>query len=211
MQKKIFGYVRTTIKGKDKEEQIAKIKEYCDTNSLEIQEREIIVDSISADNLNSDGYKALVEYMVRSGDVIIVSELDRLGRNSEGIRNEWKRLYDSKVDVVIVNSPILSTFNKSQEEKIKINEIVIELLSYLAEKEKKRNKDRQTEGINKLKSKNNGKGIGRPKIQITREFKAQYKLWKNKKQSAVDTYNNLGMTKATFYRLVKEYEGKKIV
>lgn len=211
MQKKIFGYVRTTIKGKDKEEQIAKIKEYCDTNSLEIQEREIIVDSISADNLNSDGYKALVEYMVRSGDVIIVSELDRIGRNSESIRNEWKRLYDSKVDVVIVNSPILSTFNKSQEEKIKINEIVIELLSYLAEKEKKRNKDRQTEGINKLKSKNNGKGIGRPKIQITREFKAQYKLWKNKKQSAVDTYNNLGMTKATFYRLVKEYEGKKIV
>ena len=211
MQKKIFGYVRTTIKGKDKEEQIAKIKEYCDTNSLEIQEREIIVDSISADNLNSDGYKALVEYMVRSGDVIIVSELDRIGRNSESIRNEWKRLYYSKVDVVIVNSPILSTFNKSQEEKIKINEIVIELLSYLAEKEKKRNKDRQTEGINKLKSKNNGKGIGRPKIQITREFKAQYKLWKNKKQSAVDTYNNLGMTKATFYRLVKEYEGKKIV
>lgn len=211
MQKKIFGYVRTTIKGKDKEDQIAKIKEYCDTNSLEIQEREIVVDSISADNLNSDGYKALVEYMVRSGDVIIVSELDRIGRNSESIRNEWKRLYDIKVDVAIVNSPILSTFNKSQEEKIKINEIVIELLSYLAEKEKKRNKDRQTEGINKLKSKNNGKGIGRPKTQITREFKAQYKLWKNKKQSAVDTYNNLGMTKATFYRLVKEYEGKKIV
>ena len=211
MQKKVFGYVRTTVKGKSKEEQVTKIKEYCHMNNLEIHEREIIVDSISVDNLNNDGYKALVEYMVRSGDVIIVSELDRLGRNSESIRNEWKRLYDNKIDLAIVDSPILSTINKNEQEKIKINEIVIELLSYLAEKEKQRNKDRQTEGINKLRSKNNGKGIGRPKTQITREFKSQYKLWKNKKQSAVDTYNNLGMTKATFYRLVKEYEDKKIL
>lgn len=206
MQRKIFGYVRTTVKGKNKEEQIRQIKDYCEINNLEIHEREIVVDSISANNLNSDGYKALVEYMVRSGDAIVVSELDRLGRNSESIRNEWKRLYDNKIDVAIANSPVLSTINKNEEEKIKINEIVTELLSYFAKKEKKRNKDRQAEGINKLRSKNNGKAIGRPKTEITPEFKAQYKLWRNKKQSAVDTYSNLGLTKATFYRLVKEYE-----
>ena len=62
MQRKIFGYVRTTRKEKNEEEQIDKIRRYCDSNCLEIHEREIIVDTISADNLKSDGYKALVEY-----------------------------------------------------------------------------------------------------------------------------------------------------
>lgn len=211
MQRKIFGYVKATIKEKNKEEQINKIKGYCESNCLEIHEREIIVDTISADNLKSDGYKALVEYMVRSGDVLVVSELDRLGRTSEAIRNEWKRLYENKIELAIVDNPVLSTIDKSEDEKEKVNEIVTEILSYLAMKEKKRNKERQSEGINKLRSKNNGKGIGRPKTKITREFKAQYKMWKNKKQSAVDTYTNLGLTKATFYRLVKEYESEKIV
>ena len=147
--------------------------------------------------------------MVRSGDVIIISELDRLGRSSESIKSEWERLYENKIDIVIVDSPVLSTFNKNEEDKIKINEIVVELLGYLGDKEKKINRIKQADGINKLKSRNNGKGIGRPKTEITKEFKVQYKLWKNKKQSAVDTYNNLGLTKATFYRLVKEFEEKK--
>ncbi len=208
MQRKVFGYVRTTSKIKNKEEQIEVIRNYCEDNRLELQEREIIVDIISVDNLNGDGYKALTEYMIKSGDVLVISELDRLGRGAESIRNEWKRLYDDKIDLAIVNSPILSTVNKNEEEKIKINEIVIELLSYLSEKERKRNKQKRAEGINRLKCRNNGKGIGRPKTEITREFKVQYKLWKNKKQSAVDTYNKLGLTKATFYRLVKEYEGQ---
>ena len=110
------------------------------------------MDTISADNLNGDGYKALSEYMIRSGDILVISELDRLGRGSEAIRNEWKRLYDNKIDLAIVNSPILSTINKNEEEKIKINEIVVELLSYLSEKEKKRNKERQAEGINRFES-----------------------------------------------------------
>ena len=209
MQRKMFGYVRTTIKGKGKEEQIETIKKYCADNGFDIHEREIVVDAISSDNLNRDGYKALVEYMVRSGDVIIISELDRLGRSSESIKSEWERLYENKIDIVIVDSPVLSTFNKNEEDKIKINEIVVELLGYLGDKEKKRNRIKQADGINKLKSRNNGKGIGRPKTEITKEFKVQYKLWKNKKQSAVDTYNNLGLTKATFYRLVKEFEEKK--
>lgn len=209
MQRRIFGYVRTNSKESDKEEQIKKIRTYCDTNDLIINDRDIVVDSISINNLTNDGYKALVEYMVRSGDVIVISELDRLGRSTEVIRNEWKRLYDNNIDVAIVNSPSLSTINKKAEEKIKINEIVIELMSYLAHKDKKKNKDRQFEGIQRLKDKNNGKGIGRPKTEITREFKDQYKLWKSKKQTAVCTYSNLGLTKATFYRLVKEYESKK--
>lgn len=209
MQRKIFGYIKTNEKEKNKEEQIQFIKDYCESNGLEIYERDIIIDSISINNLNGQGYKALVEYMVRSGDVIVISELDRLGRNSECIRNEWKRLYDNKIDIAIVNSSLLSTIDKQDKEKEQINQIVTELLGYLAEKEKKRNRSRQEEGINKLKKMNNGKGVGRPKTEITKEFKEGYKLWKCKKQTAVDTYNNLGLTKATFYRLVKEYENKK--
>ena len=75
-----------------------------------------------------------------------------------------------------------------------------------AEKEKAKNKRRQAEGIQALKDKNNGRGIGRPKTKVNKDFKVQYKLWKSGKQTAVQTFNNLGLTKATFYRLVKEYE-----
>ena len=148
MQRKMFGYVRTTIKGKGKEEQIESIKKYCADNGFDINEREIVVDAISSDNLNRDGYKALVEYMVRSGDVIIITELDRLGRSSESIKSEWERLYENKIDIVIVDSPVLSTFNKNEEDKIKINEIIVELLGYLGDKEKKRNRIKQADGIN---------------------------------------------------------------
>ena len=104
----------------------------------------------------------------------------------------------------------MSTYGKSEYEKEITQNIISDLLSYISQKEKARNKRKQAEGIQALKDKNNGKGIGRPKTKVNKDFKVQYKLWKSGKQTAVQTFNNLGLTKATFYRLVKEYEENNV-
>ena len=103
----------------------------------------------------------------------------------------------------------LNTTNKTDLEKSLISNIVFELLGYMAEKERIKILKRQKEGIQALKDRNNGKGIGRPKTEIPKDFEKEYKLWKEGKQTATETFNKLGIKKTTFYKLVKQYEGKE--
>lgn len=122
------------------------------------------------------------------------------------IREEWQRLHRNNINLIIIENSTLSTYGKNEEEKALISNVVIEILNYICKKDKKRIKESQTKGIQALKDRNNGKGVGRPKTEITKEFKEHYKMWKAGKRSAVETFNKLGLTKTTFYRLVKEYE-----
>lgn len=209
MNNKIFAYARTNIKNEIIDDQIKMIRDYCCENNINLNERDLIVDN-SENNLIREGYNALCSYMMREGDVLIISELDRLGRDVTNIKEEWIKLIDSGINLIIINNPIMSTYGKSEYEKEITQNIISDLLSYISQKEKARNKRKQAEGIQALKDKNNGKGIGRPKTKVNKDFKVQYKLWKSGKQTAVQTFNNLGLTKATFYRLVKEYEENNV-
>jgi len=205
MSKKTFAYARKNKKSELIDEQVNLIKKYCKDNNIELNERDFIIDD-SENTFLREGYNALCSYMMRNGDVLVISELDRLGRDIVSIKDEWIKLNKEGIELIIVNNPVLSTCGKDDNEKYITQSIISELLIYISDKEKSKNRRRQAEGIQALKEKNNGKGVGRPKIKINKEFKIQYKLWKNGKQTAVQTFNNLGLTKATFYRLVKEYE-----
>ena len=205
MNNKVFAYARKNVKSEAISEQINLIKDYCSNNQINLDERDFIIDD-SENTLNREGYNALCSYMMRSGDVLIISELDRLGRDIINIKDEWFKLIDMGIDLIIISNPIMSTYGKSAQEKDITQRIISDLLLYISEKEKAKNKRRQAEGIQALKDKNNGRGIGRPKTKVNKDFKVQYKLWKSGKQTAVQTFNNLGLTKATFYRLVKEFE-----
>lgn len=205
MNNKVFAYARKNVKSEVISEQINLIKDYCSNNQINLDERDFIIDD-SENTLNREGYNALCSYMMRSGDVLIISELDRLGRDIINIKDEWFKLIDMGIDLIIISNPIMSTYGKSAQEKDITQKIISDLLLYISEKEKAKNKRRQAEGIQALKDKNNGRGIGRPKTKVNKDFKVQYKLWKSGKQTAVQTFNNLGLTKATFYRLVKEFE-----
>lgn len=205
MSKKLFAYARKNIKSESIDEQINLIKAYCKNNNIELDERDFIIDD-SENTFLREGYNALCSYMMRNGDALIISELDRLGRNVGAIKDEWIKLNDNGIELIIINNPLMSTYNKSSTEKDVIQKVVSELLVYMSEKEKAKIKRRQAQGIQALKEKNHGRGVGRPKTKVNKEFKVQYKLWKDGKQTAVQTFNNLGLTKATFYRLVKEYE-----
>lgn len=208
MSKVIFAYARKNKKEDNIKNQIELINNYCSEHNLEIEERNFIVDGTD-NSIDRAGYNALINYMMRSGDTLIISELDRLGKDISVINDEWIRLYEKGIDIIIINNPLMTTWNVEDDEKEKKYNLIKEILTYLSDKEKAKNKSKQAEGIRALKDKNNGKGVGRPKTKINKEFKDQYKLWKSNKQTAVETFKKLGLTKATFYRLVKEYELEK--
>jgi len=195
MKSRTFGYARVSSREQNLDRQIQALMEYG------IDERDIITDKISGKDFNRQGYVMLKSQILRQGDTLAVKELDRLGRNYEQIKDEWRELQQSGIDIVILDMPILNTREKSDLEKSLIANIVFELLAYLAEKERCKIKSRQQEGISVAK----GKGVkfGRPQAELPLDFHTEYEKWKNGEQTAVQTMKRLGLKRTTFYKLVK--------
>ena len=125
---KLYGYARVSSKEQNLDRQIEALKEYG------VNERDIITDKQSGKDFNREGYKTLKEQLLRSGDVLVIKELDRLGRNMAQIKEEWNDLQAKEINIVVIDTPILNTEGKSNLEKPLISNIVFELLSYMAEK-----------------------------------------------------------------------------
>lgn len=201
---KIYGYARVSTKEQNLDRQLAELKKHV------ASERDIITDKASGKDFNRSGYMSLRDTLLRAGDTLVIKELDRLGRDMTMIKEEWNTLLKMGVDIIIIDTPILNTKGKDTLEKTLISNIVFELLSYMAQKERDKIKSRQAEGIAALKAKNNGKGIGRPRtIEVSERFTEVYKQWKAEEYTAVKAMAMLGLSKATFYRKVKEYEAQK--
>lgn len=194
---KTYSYIRVSSKEQNLDRQKQAMIEYG------IDERDIIEDKQSGKDFNRNGYLTLKNSLLRAGDTLVIKELDRLGRNMEMIKNEWQELQAKGIDIIVIDTPILITVNKTDLEKKLISNIVFELLSYMAEKERIKIRARQAEGI--AIAKRNGVYKGRKKI-INDNFEAVYKEWKDNKITAVKAMEKLGMKKNTFYRRVKEYE-----
>lgn len=141
--------------------------------------------------------------MLRQGDTIVIKELDRLGRDMAGIKSEWNYFLENGINIIILDMPILNTTNKTDLEKKLISDIVLSLLSYLAEKERMKIRERQKEGIAIAKA--DGKYKGRKKKTID-GFTEIYNEWKNGKITALKACKKLGISSPTFYRRIKELE-----
>lgn len=200
MSNKIFGYIRVSSKEQNTDRQKQALLEYG------VDERDIIEEKVSGKDFNRNGYLTLKNSLLRDGDTLVIKELDRLGRNMDMIKNEWQEIQSNGIDIVVLDTPILNTKNKSDLEKKLIANIVFELLTYMAEKERIKIKTRQAEGIAIAKSK--GLYKGRKKI-VNENFKNVYDDWKKGKLTAVKAIEMLDMKKSTFYRRVKEYESSK--
>ena len=195
---KIFGYARVSSKDKNLDRQIEELIKYG------VEERDIIVDKQSGKDFNRNGYKTLKYNLLRNGDTLVIKELDRLGRNMEQIKVEWKELEDVGVNLVVIDNPILNTAGKTDLEKKLISNIVFELLSYMSEKERLKIKQRQAEGIKIAKEK--GKKFGRPKVGYPDNWEEVYNRWLNKEITAVVAMYELNLKKNTFYKLVKQFQ-----
>ena len=198
MESRIYGYARVSTKEQNLDRQIEVLRAYG------IDERNIITDKQSGKDFNREGYKALKNNFLRTGDTLVIKELDRLGRDMEQIKEEWNSLLKQGIDVVVIDTPILNTTNKGDLEKTLISNIVFELLSYMAEKERQKIKQRQAEGIAIAKAK--GVKIGRPSIEYPSNWLEVYTEWKAGDITGVKAMQKLNLKKNSFYKLVKEYE-----
>ena len=143
--------------------------------------------------------------MIRKGDVLYIHSLDRFGRNKEKILEEWNDITKNiKADIVVLDMPLLDTTKYKDSLGTFIADLVLQILSWMAEEERERIRKRQREGINLALK--NGAPYGRPKIEITEEFKDTYQRWKSGEITAVKAMKELGVKKTTFYNKVKEFE-----
>lgn len=193
-----YGYIRVSTKDQNESRQLEAMKD------LGILDRDFFIDKQSGKNFERPYYQAM-KNVLRKGDILFVKELDRLGRNAQEIKNEWQDItHNIGAHIVILDMPILDTRQyKNGLEKV-ISSIVLELLSYMAEREREKINDRQAEGI--AAAKNDGVVFGRPKQAINEEFKQAYTEWKQGSITAVEAMRRAEMKPNSWYRRVKEYE-----
>lgn len=199
MTNKIWGYARVSSKDQNESRQVEELLPLLSSPS------HLIIEKQSGKDFNRPKFKALKDLM-DSGDILVIKSLDRLGRNYEQIKTEWKSLSDNGIFIKVLDNPLLDTSKYNDNDLMAkfTSNIVLEVLSFVAENERKNIKQRQAEGIAIAKA--NGKQLGRPKVQYPSNWSTTYSLWKQGNITAVQAMKECGLTKTTFYKLVKEYE-----
>lgn len=199
---KVYAYCRVSHNDQNVSRQVTAVKAYALEHELVLDERDIIIDKASGKDFCRDGWRLLKEHLLRPQDILIIKELDRLSRDYNGIKEEWHNLCFMNINIVIIDTPILNTLEKSDLEKTLISNIVFELLAYMAEAERKKIRQRQAEGIANAKA--NGKKLGRPKIIIPDNFDSVIDKWKQGDITAKTAMSLLRLKRTSFYRLVKK-------
>lgn len=171
-----------------------------------IKERYIYKEKISGAVKGDDRaeYRAM-KSALRPGDCLLIASLDRLGRDYHDICEEWKELTKvHKVDIRVLDMPILDTTKDKDLLGDLITDLVVKLLGYVAQTEREKIKLRQKQGIESAKKR--GKHLGRPKAEMPKGFEEAVRSWRAGEKTAVATYTELGLKKATFYRLAKKVD-----
>ena len=196
MKSKIFGYARVSSKEQNEERQLVAFKEY------DIDERDIYIDKQSGKDFNRENYITL-KHILRENDLLVIKSIDRLGRNYNQIIDEWKDITKKiKADIVVIDMPLLDTRKNKDLLGTFISDLVLQILSYVAEQERTFIKQRQKEGI--TNAKNNGVKFGRPKIEKPQDFDVVVSRWKNKEIKSKEAMELLGLKPNTFYNMVKD-------
>lgn len=193
-----YGYIRVS----SKEQNPARQKDAL--LKAGIEEGYIFTDKMSGKDFDRPEYQ-LVKRLLKEDDVLFIKDLDRLGRNYKKIKEEWKEItMDIGADIVVLEMDLLDTRKYKEGMEELISNIILELLSYMSEKERNKIKQRQREGIKKAKE--NGVTFGRPKIEVD-DFDYYYDQVYNKEEmTAVEAMKELDISKSTFYRRKSEYE-----
>lgn len=193
---KIFGYVRVSSKEQNEERQVKALLE----NGLE--EQYIFIDKESGKDFNRTQYQ-LLKLVLRENDLLVIKSIDRLGRNYQMIINEWRDItLNIKADIRVLDMPMLDTSRHKDLLGTFISDLILQVLSYVAEQERTFIKQRQKEGI--IVAKNKGVKFGRPKIEKPANFDYVISKWRNKEITAKIAMQELNLKPNVFYKLVKK-------
>lgn len=197
-----FMYIRCSTKDQNEARQVAKAKE------LGIGDRNIFIEKASGKDFDRPVYQGMRNTVLREGDVLYVDSLDRLGRNYEGIVAEWQHLTkEIGVDIVVLDMPLLDTRANKDLLGTLISDIVLQLLSYVAENEREKIRSRQREGIEAAKEA--GKYKGRKPVEVDKyEFAKLYSEAEKGERTHKYVMDTLGLKRNTYYKLVEEFKTK---
>ena len=200
MEPKSFAYARVSSRDQNLARQLESLKQYVP------DDRDIFVDKQSGKNTDRPGLQLLL-HLLRSGDTLYLHSLDRLGRNKEDIKNILRELKEKKVIVRILDLPtsMVTTDDEVTGATMEmVNNLLIEVLGYVAEMERRNIRKRQEEGIEIAKEK--GIKFGRKKLPWPETWEEDYIQCKNKKCIAMSLIKKYGWNSTSFYRKVQEWE-----
>ena len=171
---------------------------------LAIPEKNIYIDKQSGKDFERPQYKKLVRRL-KKDDLLYIKSIDRLGRNYEEIQNQWRILTKEKgVDIVVLDMPLLDTRRGKDLVGTFLNDIVLQVLSFVAENERTNIRQRQAEGIAAAKAR--GVRFGRPPAPLPPNFHEVYQRWRSKKISVSQAAMECGMPRSTFFYKARIYE-----
>lgn len=195
MDNRIYGYARVSSREQNEDRQIEALTKFG------IPFENIIVDKCSGKDTEREGYQYLKRQILRSGDTLVIKELDRLSRNKNDIKHELEYFKEAGVHVKILDIPtILTDFPDEQMWVMDmINSILIEVLGSIAENERNKIRSRQREGITSAKKKNIK--FGRPKIAVPDNWNDISEQIKKKELTVFQAIKILNISRSSYYRL----------
>lgn len=196
-----FGYVRVSSRDQNEDRQIIEMEK------LNIRSENIYTDKQSGKDFNRPRYLLMLNKLC-AGDILFVKSIDRLGRNYEDILNQWKLLTREKnIDIVVIDMPLLDTRKGKDLMGTFIADLVLQVLSFVAQNERENIRQRQREGI--CAAKKRGVEFGRPVKKVPEDFMQMIEKWKKGQISANDIAMQSNISIATFYRRLREINIKK--
>ncbi|HIV01808.1 MAG TPA: recombinase family protein [Candidatus Caccopulliclostridium gallistercoris] len=190
-----YGYVRVSTKEQNIDRQLVEMY------AQGLNDKTIFIDKQSGKDFERDEYQKLKK-ILKTGDLLIIKSIDRLGRNYDMIIDEWRTLVnDMNVDIQVLDMPLLDTRTEGKNLVGKfISDIVLQILSFVAENERENIKKRQAEGIRIAKEK--GKHLGRPKLKLPKNFTIIANQYKKKEITLAEALSSLKMNRSSFYKLL---------
>lgn len=199
--KHTYGYIRVSSTDQNEDRQVIALHE------LGIPDSHIYIDKQSGKNFDRPQYHALVERLT-ANDLLCVKSIDRLGRNYEEIQSQWRYLTKEKgIDIYVLDMPLLDTRRGKDLMGTFLSDIVLQVLSFVAENERLNIRQRQAEGIAAARAR--GVHLGRPSKKAPEDFPEIVRQWERKEMAMSEVLNRCNMCESTFYKRLSEYRTYK--
>ena len=194
---KTYGYLRVSSKDQNEDRQMMAMQE------LEIPIEQIFIDKQSGKDFDRLNYQKMVS-LLSSGDLLYIKSIDRLGRNYAEIQNQWRILTKEKgIDIAVIDMELLDTRREKNLLGTFIADLVLQVLSFVAQSERENIKQRQREGIEAAQKQ--GVIFGRPILPTPDNFEELIRQWERHQISTEDLIKQCGMGRSTFYNRLREH------
>ena len=198
-----YGYIRVSTREQNEDRQLIALRE------MAVPEQNIFMDKQSGKDFNRPQYKKLMKKL-KPDDLLYIKSIDRLGRNYEEIQNQWRILTkEKKIDIVVLDMPLLDTRRGKDLMGTFLSDIVLQVLSFVAENERTNIRQRQAEGIAAAKAR--GVRFGRPPRPLPENYHSAYQRWKSGTITGTAAARECGMPLSTFRYRAEIYEKAKLL